>query len=185
MLINIYIEKSVFPSALTLAEITPLYKKGDIYDDGNYFNPLLSDHMSGFRKGHGCQSVATIFVKTCKAKLDSKIFVGTILTDLSKAFDCIPCCLLISTLSMYGVHHNSYQHLISYFSNRRQRVKVWDKMSDLAMITKGSPQSSVMRSFMCNIFTNSLLLMMERCRIVPFLTSTQMAMLSLLFMVPL
>ncbi len=35
-------------------------------------------------------------------------------------------------------------------------------MSDLAMITKGTPQGSVMGPFMYNIFTNDLLLMMEK-----------------------
>ncbi len=78
VLINICIQKSVLPSELKLAEITHLYKKGDIYDKGNYrpdgvlpcvsklfegvlidqlqchFNPLLFHHMSGFRKGHSC-----------------------------------------------------------------------------------------------------------------------------------
>ena len=36
MLISICIETSVFPSELKLAEITPLYKKGDNYDKDKY-----------------------------------------------------------------------------------------------------------------------------------------------------
>ncbi len=132
MLLNICIEKSV-RAKVGRNLVTPLYQKGDIYDKDHYrpvsvlpcvsnlfegflidqlqchFNPLLSDHMSGFRKGHSCQSILTNFVETCKAKLDSKLFVGTILTDLSKAFDCFPGGVLISKLSMYGVHHDSCQ----------------------------------------------------------------------------
>ncbi len=77
-----------------------MYKKGDIYDKGEYLqvvwrcfnrstrgnlNPSLSDPMSGFGKGHSCQSFVGNFLEICKAKLDSKYFVGTILVDLSKA----------------------------------------------------------------------------------------------------
>ncbi len=133
MLINICIEKSVFPSQLKLAEITPLHKKRDIHDKCNYrpgsvlpciskvfegiiidqlhchFKPLFSDHLSGFRKGHSCQSV----VETCKEKLYSKLCVGTVLTDLSKACDCLPCGLLISKLPSYGVHRDSCQQLVT------------------------------------------------------------------------
>ncbi len=112
---------------LKLAEITPLHKK-DIHDKCNYrpvsvlpcisklfegvlldqlhchFKPLFPDHLSGFRKGHSCQSVLTHFVETCKEKRDSKLCVCTVLTDMSKAFDCLPCGLFISKLSSYGVH---------------------------------------------------------------------------------
>ncbi len=33
-----------------------------------HFKPLFLDHLSGFRKGHSCQSVLTNFVETCTEK---------------------------------------------------------------------------------------------------------------------
>ena len=70
--------------------------------------------------------------------------------------------VLIRKLSSYGVHRDWYQLLVSYFSGRKQRVKVWDKVSNLGYVTKGTPQGSLMRPFIYNIFTNVLLLMMEK-----------------------
>ncbi len=53
------------------------------------------------------------------------------------------------------------QLLVSYFSGRKQRVRVWDKVSNLGNVTKGIPQGSLMGPFMYDIFTNDLSLMME------------------------
>ncbi len=80
-----------------------------------HFKPLFSDHLSGFRKSRSCQCVLTNFAERCKEKLDSTLCVRTVLTDLSKAFDCLPRGVLISKLSSYGVHPDFCQLLVTYF----------------------------------------------------------------------
>ena len=55
---------------------------------------------------------------------------GALLTDLSKAFDCIDHNLLISKLHSYGVSMPELQLLCSYLSNRTQRVKINDEYSE-------------------------------------------------------
>ena len=55
----------------------------------------MSTNMSGFRKGFSCQTVLMDFIETCKKYLDDKLYTGAVLTDLSKAFDCLPHCLVI------------------------------------------------------------------------------------------
>ncbi len=47
--------------------------------------------------------------------LDDKLYAGAVLTDISKAFDCLPHCLVICKLAEYGVGADSCKLLISYF----------------------------------------------------------------------
>ena len=119
-LINGCIMSSVFPSALKRAEITPIYKKenhlskcnyrpvsvmpclftifeGVIVDQlSEYFEPYFSKYISGFRKGHDCQGVLIRFSESIKLYLDNNNVTAAVLTDLSKAFGCLPYDLLLS-----------------------------------------------------------------------------------------
>ncbi len=105
----------------------------------------------------------TDFIETCKRNLDDKLYAGAILTDLSKAFNCLPHCLLISKLLAYGVNEKLCKLIINYLSGRLQRVKSGDDiLSEWRSITKGAPQGSLMCPFVCNVFTNDLLLQVSR-----------------------
>ena len=49
---------------------------------------------------------------------------GALLTDLSKAFDCIPHDLIIAKLEAYGLEIGALRLIHDYLINRKQRVKV-------------------------------------------------------------
>ena len=72
-----------------------------------YFANILSPLLSGFRKGYSTQHALVRVIESWKKCLDSSDIVGTILMDLSKAYDCIPYDLLIAKLSAYGRHVQS------------------------------------------------------------------------------
>ncbi len=97
-----------------------------------------------------------------KKYLDAGLYTGAVLTDLSKASGCLPHCLLICKLSAYGVNEKSCRLLASYFSDRSQRVKIRDNVSEWLTLTKGAPQGSLMGPFAYNIFINDLLLQVAR-----------------------
>ena len=59
-----------------------------------------------------------------KESVDKGNEFGALLTDLSKAFDCIPYKLLIAKLFWYGVSPPSLNLTFSYLSNRTKRVKI-------------------------------------------------------------
>ena len=70
-----------------------------------------------------------ILIKKWKNCLDQKGYTGAVLVDLSKAFDTINQVLLIAKLHAYGFSKVSVKIILSYFSNRYQRV------NSLAMVT--------------------------------------------------
>ena len=52
-----------------------------------------------------------------------KVF-GTVLTDLSKVFDCICLDLLIAKLNAYGLSLPGLKLITDYIQNRKQRTRV-------------------------------------------------------------
>ena len=59
---------------------------------------------------------------------------GALLTDSSKAFDCLPHDLLIANLHAYGFVLKSIKLMDSYLRNRKQRVIVVGKRSFLVFL---------------------------------------------------
>ena len=55
-----------------------------------YLNNYLNDLFCGFRKAHSTQHVLSRLIQSLKKKVDNSDLVGTILMDLSKAYDCLP-----------------------------------------------------------------------------------------------
>ena len=141
-LINLSIEISCFPSDLKKSELSPLYKCKDSLVSGNYrplsilpsvskffekiynqqlydyFTHVLSDLLSAFRNGYGCQHVLTNLIEDTKRALDNHMHVGLLLLDLSKAFDCLPHRLLICKLHAYGESRESCSLMLSYLKDR-------------------------------------------------------------------
>ena len=127
-----------------------------------YFDDIFSQYLSGYRASYGCQDVLLHFINICKKALDDGNVCMALLTDLSKAFDCLPYRLLICKLRAYGLSVNACELLKSYFCERKQRVKLGDKYSDWLGLSKGVPQGSLMGPFIFNIFSNDLLLLLEK-----------------------
>ena len=77
---------------------------------------------------------------------------GALLTDLSKAFDCILPDLLIAKLAAYGFDYNSLQMLQSYLSNRKQITKINYAYCKYYEILFGVPQGSISGPLLFNIY---------------------------------
>ena len=82
----------------------------------NYFSPMVS----AYRKNYSTQHVMTRLVEEWREHLDKNFVVGAVLTDLSRAFDCIAHYLLIAKLAAYGFSDTAFRFIYSYLSNRKQ-----------------------------------------------------------------
>ncbi len=101
---------------------------------------VFSYELSAFRKGYNTQYVLMHLVEKWKNALDQSKSCGTLLVDLSKAFDCILHDLLIAKLQAYGMDENALTFMSSYLRNRKQRVKIQGHNSEWLNLCKGVPQ---------------------------------------------
>ena len=81
---------------------------------------------------------------------------GALLTDLSKAFDCIDHELLIAKLYAYGFDKNSLYFIISYLKGRKRRTKINSSYSAFAEILFGVPQGAILGPLLFNIYIYDL-----------------------------
>ena len=86
-----------------------------------------------------------------KAVDNHKVF-GDVLTDLSKAFDCICHDLLIPKLNAYGLYLPTLKLITDYPQNRKQRTKIGSVYSDWEDIISGVPQDSILGPLLFNTF---------------------------------
>ncbi|KAK3099036.1 hypothetical protein FSP39_025464 [Pinctada imbricata] len=130
-LVNMSINTCIFPNDLKLAQVCPIFKKGDCMDKTNYrpvsvlpimskifekalssqlsefFEPIFNKFLCAFRKGYGCQTTLLRLIEDWKMALDQNMYVAAILMDLLKAFDCLPHNVLLRKLEAYGLSGDS------------------------------------------------------------------------------
>ena len=78
----------------------------------------MSFILCGFRKSHNTQHALFKLLHSWQKELVQKGFMGTILIDLSKAYDCIPHDLLIDKLECYGIDKIGLSLILDYLSCR-------------------------------------------------------------------
>ena len=91
---------------------------------------------------------------------NNKVF-GALLTELSKAFDCLSHDLLIAKLHAYGLDLASLKILQDYLTNRKQRTKVDSFYSSWEKILSGVPQGSILGPFLFNLFMCDMVLILK------------------------
>ena len=117
-------------------------------------NNLFSPFISAYRESYNTQHVLIRLIEEWRKILDNNYFIGAVLMDLSKAFDCIPHDLIIAKLAAYGFDKNMICYIYSYLKSRKQCVSVNNIKSTFEEIISGVPQGSIVGPILFNIFFN-------------------------------
>ena len=83
----------------------------------NFFENLFSKYQCGFRKGLNAEHC--LLKLNWRECIDQGLEFEALLTDLSKAFDCLSHDLLIAKLNSYRVDILALRLIFDYLTNRK------------------------------------------------------------------
>ena len=75
-----------------------------------------------------------------------------VLTDFSKAFDCMPHGLLVSKLDAFGFDKKSPSFISTYFYKKKLKTKIGSEFSDFLNMAFRVPQESILGPILYIIF---------------------------------
>ena len=173
-LINRFMNQGVFPDKLKNAKVIPLFKEGS---DVNNYRPislltnwskiferviynrmyhfmdsffLLYNRQFGFVAIHGTIDDLVDLIENVRSRSCKKV-IGFFL-DLKKAFDTLDHSILLSKLERLAFRGNWLAWLISYLSDRHQRVEVNGVSSQWRKIEHGVQQGSILASSISDLY---------------------------------
>ena len=123
---------------------------------------LLDNRQHGFRRNHSTSTAIFELVQYIYEKLDTRNYVGCIYVDYSKAFDTLDHKILCKKLECFGLDKTVVNWCRDYLHNRKQRVKVNDAISNLADVTYGVPQGSILGPLFFIMYVNDVIMSFDR-----------------------
>ena len=180
-IINLSIGTNIVPEELKHAKVTPLFKKNDRLEVSNYrpisvlsciskvlekcvhdqvqkyliSNDLIYEYQSGFRPGYSTESCLVYLTDYIKENIAKGYYVGALLLDVQKAFDCVNHEILCEKIKAIGIDPSWFA---AYLSDRNQSVTIKDVSSDPLDITSGVPQGSLLGPLLYLIYSNDMVL---------------------------
>ena len=104
--------------------LSKVFERSMFKQMSSFFDDIFSKYQYGFRKCFSTQRWLLALLEKWKRSIDRGKVFGVLLTDLSKAFDCLNHDLLISKLSAYGFSLPALRLIHDYLLNRKQRTRI-------------------------------------------------------------
>ena len=107
-------------------------------------NNILADNQFGFRKGLSTSIAIFEVLKRLGEGWNDNMFSGCVFIDFSRAFDSIDHNILFSKLELYGLDEAALNLMKSYMSYRKQIMTINGFKSQIADVTYGTAQGSIL-----------------------------------------
>ena len=182
LVINNSFAEGKFPDLLKIANVCPIYKKGDRNKCENYrpisllsnlsklferamhtrlynflsTNKSLYELQFGFRHKYSTNHALLSIVEKIRESLDNKTFSCGVFVDLEKAFDTVNHTILLKKLEHYGIRGPANSWFLSYLTSRKQKVVFDGFSSQLLDISCGVPQGSILGPLLFLIYINDM-----------------------------
>ena len=173
------IDTGKLPADWLNANVSPVFKKGDVHLPENYRpvsltcvsckllehiickhildhlekNKILTPLNHGFRSGYSCETQLVTTVHDLLQQHDIGAQIDMAILDFSKAFDTVPHDKLLHKMKSYGVDGTINDWLRDFLTNRSMQVVVDGEESDSVTVDSGVPQGTVLGPllFLCHI----------------------------------
>ena len=173
------LSQSAIPSQWKIANIVPIFKKGNRSNPGNYrpvsltcicskllehiihshiFSHLtkhniLTEEQHGFRQCRYCETQLITTVHDLAENLNCGNQTDVILLDFTKAFDKVPHGHLCHKLYHFGINRSLLSWIKCFLTDRQQQVIINGEISSLTSVTSDVPQGTVLAPllFLCYI----------------------------------
>lgn len=179
-LFNAITKTQYFPDALKLGIVIVLPKEGKPPDSPSSYRPitllptlgkvyeycflsflrrieerlqLLPHEQHGFRANHSTSTQLARVSETLIRQYNQGKATVMVALDVEAAFDKVPPRYLLYKLHRFGFPNWTIRLLASYFTNRRNRVKVEDDLSDPFTLRAGTPQGGLLSPFLYSLYT--------------------------------
>ena len=179
---NHSMKTSTFPSIWKLAHVTPLFKKGDRHNTGNYRpisllsilskvlercvfdqvfeyfteNNIISKVQAAYIKNSGTELQLIEIYHRIVSEMDKGNMVRFIFCDISKAFDRVWHDGLMYKLERAGISGRLLKWFESYLAGRCQRVVIKGVKSDIKFLNAGVPQGSILGPLLFLLYINDI-----------------------------